>query len=86
MGDKGFRRPSGSVGQCVSVNGSLRIDKNVVIGFLRSRGDQDKAAFADSRLPQEVDTRRDYRLPGRLGVKPSELLGSPPGDLSRSKD
>ncbi len=60
----------------VTPNGSLRIDKVLVVDFLRSRGHHDRADYADQRLPEVIETKRDYRLLGRLGIRPSELLAS----------
>jgi hypothetical protein len=53
----------------------MQLDKNQIIEFLRSQGDQDKAQQAEQELPQQVDTDRDSSLLTRLGLDPQELIG-----------
>ena len=53
----------------------MQIDKETVIGFLRERGEQDKAREAESELPEQVDTERDSELLSRFGIDPGELIG-----------
>jgi hypothetical protein len=53
----------------------MQLDKNQIIEFLRSQGDQDKAQQAEQELPQQVDTDRDSGLLSKLGLDPQELIG-----------
>ncbi len=53
----------------------MQIDKQQIIEFLRSRGEQDKADQASTQLPEQVDTEQDQGLLGSLGINPAELLG-----------
>jgi hypothetical protein len=53
----------------------MQLDKNQIIEFLRSQGDQQKAQQAEQELPQQVDTDRDGGLLARLGLDPQELIG-----------
>ncbi len=54
----------------------MQIPKEQILQFLKSRGDQDKAAQADSELPDQVDTDRDQGLLSKFGIDASDL-----GDL-----
>ena len=53
----------------------MEIDRETVVGFLRERGEQDKAEQAGRELPERVDTERDGDLLSRFGVDPADLLG-----------
>lgn len=53
----------------------MQIDKQQIIEFLKSRGDQAKADQAASELPDQVDTDQHQGLLASLGVNPAELLG-----------
>ena len=53
----------------------MEIDKEMVLSFLRERGEQGKADEAARELPDRVDTERDSGLLARFGVDPGELLG-----------
>ena len=55
--------------------GVVEIDKEMVLGLLRERGDHAKADEAARELPDRVDTERDSGLLQRFGVDPSDLLG-----------
>ncbi|MFM6850180.1 MAG: hypothetical protein ACKOVB_13880 [Terrabacter sp.] len=57
----------------------MQIDKQQIIEFLKSRGDQDKAQQAEGELPDQVDTDQHADLLGRFGVNPQELLGGAGG-------
>lgn len=61
----------------------MNIDKNQIIDFLKSRGDNDKAAQADKELPSTVDTdnEQDKSLLDKLGINVQDLLGNLPGGL-----
>ncbi|WP_198165945.1 hypothetical protein [Agromyces laixinhei] len=53
----------------------MQIQKQQVIDFLRSRGDDDKAEQAQSELPDQVDTEQDSGMLRQLGVDPQMLAG-----------
>jgi hypothetical protein len=53
----------------------MNIDKSQILELLKSRGEDDKAAQADSELPDQVDTEKDGGLLANLGVNPADLLG-----------
>jgi hypothetical protein len=57
----------------------MQIDKQQIIEFLKSRGEQDKADQAQSELPDQVDTDQHSDLLGKLGINPAELLGGAGG-------
>jgi len=59
----------------------MQIDKSQIIELLRSRGDHDKAAQADSELPDQVDPEQHAGLLEKLGIDPKDLLKNRPGDL-----
>ncbi len=62
----------------------MQIDKKQIIELLKSRGDQDKAAQAESDLPDKVDPEADSGLLHNLGIDPQDLLGGLPGGLGKS--
>jgi hypothetical protein len=59
----------------------MQIDKSQILEFLKSRGDNDKAAQAESELPDQVDTDQHAGLLSKLGINPADLLGKLPGGL-----
>jgi hypothetical protein len=59
----------------------MQIDKNQILEFLRSKGDNDKAAQAETELPDQVDTEQHAGLLSNLGINPADLLGKLPGGL-----
>ena len=59
----------------------MQIDKSQILEFLRSQGDNDKAAQADSQLPDQLDTDQHAGLLSQLGINPADLLGKLPGGL-----
>ncbi|WP_395400579.1 hypothetical protein ACHMXB_17965 [Arthrobacter sp. UC242_113] len=59
----------------------MQIDKSQILEFLKSRGDNDKAAQADNELPDQVDTDQHAGLLSKLGINPADLLGKLPGGL-----
>ena len=54
----------------------MNIDKDQIIQFLRSQGDDTKAQQADQELPGQVDTDRDAGLLSKLGIDPMQLVKS----------
>ena len=57
----------------------MQFDKNQIIEFLRSQGDQEKAQQAEQELPQQVDTDRDGGLLSKIGLDPQELIAQMSG-------
>jgi hypothetical protein len=52
----------------------VNIDKNQIMEFLRSQGDDAKAQQADQELPDQVDTDRDAGLLSKFGIDPMDLV------------
>jgi hypothetical protein len=59
----------------------MQIDKSQILELLRSQGDNDKAAQAETELPDQVDTDQHAGLLSKLGINPADLLGKLPGGL-----
>ena len=59
----------------------MQIPKDQILDLLRSRGEDDKAAQADSELPDQVDPEQHCDLLERLGIDPQELIGKLGGGL-----
>jgi hypothetical protein len=59
----------------------MQIDKAQIIELLKSRGEPDKAAQAESALPGKVDTEKHSGLLSELGIDPQDLVGKLPGGL-----
>ena len=59
----------------------MQVDKQQIIQFLMSRGQQDKASQAESELPDQVDTDAHQGLLSQLGIDPQDLLANLPGGL-----
>ncbi len=53
----------------------MQIDKQQVIDMLKNQGEHDKAAQAQTELPDQVDTDQHVDVLGKLGVNPQDLLG-----------
>jgi hypothetical protein len=53
----------------------MQIDKQQILELLRSRGDQQQAAQAETELPDQVDTDQHGDLLSKFGINPAELLG-----------
>ena len=55
----------------------MRIDKSMIIDFLRQKGQVGQADAADQELPQQVDTENQGHLEllRRFGVEPHQLTG-----------
>lgn len=56
----------------------MQIDKKHIIDMLKSRGHTDKAAQAESELPEKVETDKHSGLLSKLGINPRDLLGKLP--------
>ena len=54
----------------------MQIPKDQILEFLRSRGQDDKAAQAEGELPDQVDTEQHADALQRLGIDPGDLAGS----------
>ena len=59
----------------------MEIPKDQILDLLRQRGQDDKAAQAESDLPDKVDPEADSGLLAKLGVDPKDLLGGLGGGL-----
>jgi hypothetical protein len=59
----------------------MEFDKETILDFLKSRGDDSKAEEADRELPEKVDTERDAGLLQRFGIDPQELLSKFGGEI-----
>jgi hypothetical protein len=57
----------------------VQIDKDMILGLLKERGQPDKAAEADQQLPDKVDPQEHSGLLERLGVNPQDLIGKVTG-------
>jgi hypothetical protein len=76
---KGGKHPSAA--RVAEQENVMHIDKSQILELLRKQGDNDKAAQAESELPDQVDTDQHSDLLSRLGINPAELLGKLPGGL-----
>jgi hypothetical protein len=54
----------------------MQIPKEQILELLRSRGENDKAAQADSELPDQVDTEQHAGILEKLGIDPGDLSSS----------
>lgn len=54
----------------------MEIPKEKILELLRSKGQDDKAAQADSELPEQVDTDQHADKLKSLGIDPGDLAGS----------
>lgn len=54
----------------------MQIPKEQILEFLRSRGEDAKAAQAQGELPDQVDTEQHADLLQRFGIDPGDLAGS----------
>ena len=57
----------------------MNIDKQQILDLIKSRGNQDQAAQAESELPDQVDTDRDQGLLEKFGINVGDLLKTIPG-------
>ncbi len=54
----------------------MQIDKQQIIDFLKSRGEDQKADLADQEMPEQVDTEQDQGMLEKFGINPEDLKGS----------
>ncbi len=54
----------------------MQFDKSQVLELLKSRGQHDNAAQAESELPQTVDTDKDQNLLEKFGITPMEIISA----------
>jgi hypothetical protein len=59
----------------------MEIPKEQVLELLRSRGESEQAAQADSELPDQVDTDRDAGMLSKFGIDPQELISKFGGNI-----
>ena len=59
----------------------MEIPKDKIVELLRERGQDDKAAQADSELPDQVDTEQHADLLSKYGIDLDELAGKLPGGI-----
>ena len=59
----------------------MMIDKQQILDLLKSRGDDQAAAQAESELPAEVDTNQDGGLLAQFGIKLEDFLGGGGGGI-----
>lgn len=62
----------------------MKIDKERILEFLRSRQEQDTVAQAQPELPDQVDTDDDAAMLAHLGIDPQELLDEVSSDRGGS--
>ncbi len=62
----------------------MKVDKALILEFLRSRQEQDTLTQAQPELPDQVDTDDDAAMLAHLGIDPQELLGELARDRGRS--
>jgi hypothetical protein len=55
----------------------MLLEKNRILEALRERGLEDRAAFVDKELPDQVDTKKHGGLLSMLGLNPAELTDEP---------
>ena len=51
----------------------MQIPKGMVVERIRTSGDAETAARADSELPEKVDTERDAELLRKFNLDPQQL-------------
>ncbi len=54
----------------------MKVDKDMILNLLRSRGETDKAAQADQELPDQVDSEEHAGLLDKFGINPADLAGT----------
>jgi len=59
----------------------MEIPKEKILELLRERGEDDKAAQAESELPDQVDTEQHAHLLSKFGIDVQDLAGKLPGGL-----
>ncbi len=53
----------------------MQIPKDKILEMIKSRGDTDQAAQAQTELPDQVDTDQDQGLLEKFGINPGDLIG-----------
>ncbi|MEO6998458.1 MAG: hypothetical protein ABI112_10275 [Terracoccus sp.] len=53
----------------------MQIDKQQIIEFLKSKGNNEQAQQADNELPDQVDTDQHAGLLSKLGLSADDLPG-----------
>ena len=56
----------------------MQVSKEKVVAFIRERGDAERAALAESELPDHLDLPKDDDLVTKYGVQPVDLAGDEP--------
>jgi len=64
----------------------MHVDKDEIVGLLRSRGDHDKAASVECALPRHVDTEADAGLLHQYDVNVSEVTAAATADAGDPND
>ncbi len=64
----------------------MHVDKDEIVGLLRSRGDHDKAASVECALPRHVDTEADAGLLHQYDVNVSEVTAAATADADDPND
>jgi hypothetical protein len=64
----------------------VKIDKDMVIEFIKSKVGDDEARRAERELPERVDTEKDAGLLSRFGIDAGDLLDKLPGGLGDKLD
>ena len=53
----------------------MKVDKDMILKLLRSRGEEQKAAQAEQELPDQVDQDEHAGLLQKFGVNPKDIAG-----------
>lgn len=56
----------------------MHVSKQQVVDFIRERGDEERAAQAESELPESLDLPEDQAWVLKYGVQPIDLAGDEP--------
>ena len=64
----------------------MKISKDQVLDFLRTRGDTERAAQAEAELPDTLDSVEDAGTLATYGVEVDDVAGSLPGAPGPEKD
>lgn len=52
----------------------MEIDRDMILGLLRERGQTQEADRAEQELPSKVDPERDAGMLQKFGIDPGELM------------
>jgi len=63
---------------------AMIISKSVVVAVLRERGQEDRAAFVEKELPDQIESTRHSGLLAMLHLDPVELVDPSPSSSSSS--